>query len=46
MKKSSLYVKDMINNNLNDVFYKVSNYGIIRFVKYSVDDHDYYFVYN
>ena len=42
MKKSSLYVKDMINNNLDNAFYKVSNYGIIRLIKYSVDSRDYY----
>ena len=42
MIKSSLYVKDMINNDLDDAFYKVPNYGIIRLVKYSVGGRDYY----
>ena len=42
MKISSLFVKDMITNNLNDAFYKIPNYGIIRLIKYSINNNDYY----
>lgn len=42
MKKSSLCVKNMIKNNLDNAFYKIQNYGIVRLVKYSINDNDYY----
>ena len=42
MKISSLQVKNMIENNLNDAFFYIPNYGIIRLIRYNIDGNDYY----